>query len=52
MIKFSTSDGYLVLADRLWSRGISKETDDINELNKDFAPSITLNYIKKLNSYR
>lgn len=35
-------DGYRVLVDRLWPRGISKENAHINEWNKDLAPSTEL----------
>ncbi|MET3535815.1 MULTISPECIES: DUF488 domain-containing protein [Chryseobacterium] len=34
-----SSDGYRVLVDRLWPRGMSKENAHINEWNKDLAPS-------------
>ena len=33
------SDGYRVLVDRLWPRGISKETAALDEWCKDVAPS-------------
>lgn len=36
------TDGYRILVDRLWPRGISKEVAQINEWNKDLAPSIEL----------
>lgn len=36
---FATSDGYRVLVDRLWSRGFSKERAQLDEWNKDIAPS-------------
>jgi len=32
-------DGHRVLVDRIWPRGISKETAQINEWLKDIAPS-------------
>lgn len=34
-----TSDGFRVLVDRLWPRGISKERADLNLWAKDIAPS-------------
>lgn len=34
-----TSDGFRVLVDRLWPRGISKERADLNLWEKDIAPS-------------
>ncbi|BDZ53495.1 DUF488 domain-containing protein [Agromyces marinus] len=33
------SDGYRVLVDRLWPRGISKERAELDEWAKDAAPS-------------
>ncbi|MGO1834474.1 probable uroporphyrin-III c-methyltransferase [Actinomycetales bacterium JB111] len=33
------SDGYRVLVDRLWPRGVSKERAEIDEWLKDVAPS-------------
>ncbi len=36
------SDGFRVLVDRLWPRGISKEEAHINEWLKDVAPSSEL----------
>ncbi|WP_026530615.1 DUF488 domain-containing protein [Haematomicrobium sanguinis] len=36
------SDGYRVLVDRLWPRGVSKERADLNEWLKDIAPSTEL----------
>lgn len=33
------ADGYRVLVDRLWPRGISKETAHLDEWCKDVAPS-------------
>ncbi|WP_313090116.1 DUF488 domain-containing protein [Chryseobacterium flavum] len=38
----SPDDGYRVLVDRLWPRGLSKEHADINEWNKELAPSAEL----------
>lgn len=35
----SDDDGYRVLVDRLWPRGISRETARLNEWNRDIAPS-------------
>ena len=32
-------DGYRVLVDRLWPRGVSKEKAALDEWNKDIAPS-------------
>ena len=32
-------DGYRMLVDRLWPRGITKERADLNEWNKDIAPT-------------
>jgi len=36
------TDGYRILVDRLWPRGISKETAKIDEWNKEVAPSTEL----------
>jgi uncharacterized protein YeaO (DUF488 family) len=36
------TDGYRVLVDRLWPRGMKKETADIDEWAKDIAPSTEL----------
>jgi uncharacterized protein YeaO (DUF488 family) len=38
----ASSDGYRVLIDRLWPRGISKEEADIDEWEKELAPSTEL----------
>ncbi len=38
----SASDGYRVLVDRLWPRGISKETAKINLWLREVAPSTEL----------
>lgn len=38
----SSDDGYRVLVDRIWPRGISKEKAGIDEWNKDLAPSSEL----------
>lgn len=35
----SPTDGYRVLVDRLWPRGLSKEDARLDEWNKDLAPS-------------
>ena len=35
----SSSDGYRVLVDRLWPRGKSKETEEIDLWLKEIAPS-------------
>ena len=36
------TNGYRILVDRLWPRGISKETAQIDEWNKEIAPSTEL----------
>lgn len=36
------TDGYRILVDRLWPRGISKENAKIDEWNKEVAPSTEL----------
>lgn len=36
------SDGYRVLVDRLWPRGVSKQKADLNDWAKDLAPSTEL----------
>ena len=38
----ASKDGYRVLVDRLWPRGISKETAGINAWWKEYAPSTKL----------
>jgi uncharacterized protein YeaO (DUF488 family) len=38
----AASDGYRVLVDRLWPRGIAKERAELDEWAKDAAPSPTL----------
>ncbi len=38
----SDQDGYRILIDRLWPRGISKEKAQLNEWNKEIAPSTEL----------
>jgi uncharacterized protein YeaO (DUF488 family) len=35
----SRSDGYRVLVDRLWPRGVSKERAKLDEWDKELAPS-------------
>lgn len=40
--KSEESDGYRVLVDRLWPRGISKDSVKIDSWNKEIAPSSTL----------
>ncbi|MCC6864832.1 MAG: DUF488 family protein [Ignavibacteria bacterium] len=40
--KPARDDGYRVLVDRLWPRGIKKENAKLNEWNKDIAPSADL----------
>jgi uncharacterized protein YeaO (DUF488 family) len=38
----SKSDGYRVLVDRIWPRGLSKEAAKVDEWLKDIAPSTAL----------
>ncbi|MGD9853271.1 MAG: DUF488 domain-containing protein [Nitrospirales bacterium] len=38
----SPDDGFRVLIDRLWPRGLSKETANVNLWQKDLAPSTAL----------
>lgn len=40
--KPSASDGYRILVDRLWPRGISKVNAALDEWNKDIAPTTEL----------
>jgi uncharacterized protein YeaO (DUF488 family) len=40
--KPSSDDGYRILVDRIWPRGISKEAIKIDEWLKDIAPSTKL----------
>jgi len=40
--KFSDEDGYRVLVDRLWPRGISKEAARLDEWTNEIAPSTDL----------
>ena len=42
MQRFAKDDGYRVLVDRLWPRGMSKRTAHIDEWLKDLAPSDAL----------
>src|SRR5204863_7797819 len=37
-----SSDGHRVLIDRLWPRGVSKEEADIDECERELAPSTEL----------
>lgn len=37
-----SSDGYRMLIDRLWPRGIKKEAAKLDEWNKEIAPSAAL----------
>ena len=39
---YETTDGYRMLVDRLWPRGVSKEDAKIDEWFKDIAPSTEL----------
>lgn len=36
---YEETDGYRILVDRLWPRGIKKENARLDEWNKDIAPS-------------
>ena len=38
----SPTDGYRVLVDRLWPRGLSRQEAKLDEWNKDLAPSTAL----------
>lgn len=40
--KPSKSDGYRILIDRIWPRGVSKEDAKLDDWNKDLAPSTEL----------
>lgn len=40
--KASETDGYRILVDRIWPRGVSKEEANLDEWNKDLAPSSEL----------
>lgn len=37
--EYSKDDGYRVLVDRIWPRGISKEKANLNDWMKEIAPS-------------
>ena len=37
-----TTDGYRILIDRLWPRGVKKDTAQLDEWNKEIAPSTEL----------
>lgn len=39
---YATQDGYRVLVDRLWPRGISKEDAKLDRWSKELAPSTEL----------
>jgi uncharacterized protein YeaO (DUF488 family) len=39
---FSEDDGYRILVDRLWPRGVAKEAAHIDEWMKEIAPSTEL----------
>lgn len=39
---FATADGYRILVDRLWPRGIKKEKAHVDDWLKDVAPSTAL----------
>ena len=38
----SENDGYRILVDRIWPRGVSKEEAHLSEWNKNIAPSTVL----------
>ena len=38
----ASSDGYRVLVDRLWPRGLTKQALPLNDWDKDLAPSTEL----------
>jgi uncharacterized protein YeaO (DUF488 family) len=38
----SVDDGYRILVDRIWPRGISKKDANLDEWNKEIAPSTEL----------
>ena len=50
--KHSKADGYRVLIDRLWPRGLSKEDAGIDEWAKELAPTKTLRYWFDHDPYR
>ena len=35
----ANNDGYRLLVDKIWPRGVSKEDAQLDEWNKDLAPS-------------
>lgn len=39
---YDEDDGYRILTDRLWPRGVKKETAHLDEWNKQIAPSTEL----------
>lgn len=42
--KASPEDGYRILVDGLWPRGLSREKAEIDEWNQDLAPSTKLRH--------
>lgn len=38
----SSNDGYRILIDRIWPRGVSKEDAKLDDWNKDIAPTAKL----------
>lgn len=40
--EYSENDGYRILVDRIWPRGISKEKANLDEWTKNIAPSTEL----------
>ena len=38
----SVDDGYRILVDRIWPRGISKKEANLNKWNKEVTPSAEL----------
>jgi uncharacterized protein YeaO (DUF488 family) len=38
----ANNDGYRLLVDQIWPRGVSKEDAELDEWNKDLAPSTKL----------
>ncbi|HSZ85040.1 MAG TPA: DUF488 family protein [Puia sp.] len=40
--EYDKADGYRILVDRLWPRGIKKENARLDEWNKNIAPSTAL----------
>lgn len=39
---YAKNDGYRVLVDRIWPRGVSKEAAKLDDWNKEIAPSTEL----------